>query len=126
MDSLKDFHFDQNVFSKQFEKDLNELGIHLEEKQFYQFKLYYEILMEWNSFMNLTTITDFEEVVLKHFIDSISLVKAIPDLSPEMWLICEGLRLDVLYFYPIYNCPGWTEIFCKAVLDHGGSVFPVW
>ena len=52
--------------------------------------------------------------------------KAIPELSPEMWLVCEGLRLDVLYFYPIYNRPGWTEIFCKAVLDHGGSVFPVW
>lgn len=52
--------------------------------------------------------------------------KAIPELSPEVWLVCEGLRLDVLYFYPIYNRPGWTEIFCKAVLDHGGSVFPVW
>lgn len=76
LNSLKDFHFDQNVFSKQFEKDLNELGIHLEEKQFYQFKLYYEILMEWNSFMNLTAITDFDDVLKKHFIDSLSLVKA--------------------------------------------------
>lgn len=76
LDSLKDFHFDQNVFSKQFEKDLNELGIHLEEKQFYQFKLYYEILMEWNSFMNLTAITDFDDVLKKHFIDSLSIVKA--------------------------------------------------
>ena len=35
--------------------------------------------------MNLTTITDFEEVVLKHFIDSISLVKAIPDLSEKKY-----------------------------------------
>lgn len=69
MDSLKDFHFDQ------FKKDLNELGIHLEENKFYQFRQYYEMMIEWNSFMNLTAITDFDEVLKKHFIDSLSLVK---------------------------------------------------
>lgn len=37
---------------------------------------YYELLTEWNQVMNLTAITDFDEVCKKHFIDSLSLVKA--------------------------------------------------
>ncbi len=66
----------------QFEKDLKELGLELSEKQISQFMKYYELLVEWNSFMNLTGITEFEEVMKKHFIDSISLIKAL-DLSKE-------------------------------------------
>lgn len=61
---------------KQFEKDLNELEIDLNGSQIEQFMDYYELLVEWNSFMNLTAITDFDEVLKKHFIDSLSLVKA--------------------------------------------------
>lgn len=60
----------------QFEKDLKELGIVLNEKQVNQFMKYYELLVEWNSFMNLTGITEFDEVMKKHFVDSVSLVKA--------------------------------------------------
>ena len=60
----------------QFEKDLKELGIVLNKKQVNQFMKYYEILVEWNSFMNLTGITEFDEVMKKHFVDSVSLVKA--------------------------------------------------
>ena len=60
----------------QFEKDLKEIGITLTEKQIAQFMRYYELLVEWNSFMNLTGITEFEEVMKKHFLDSLSLVKA--------------------------------------------------
>lgn len=59
-----------------FLKDLNELNIVLSEKQLYQFIQYYELLVEWNQVMNLTAITDFDEVLKKHFIDSLSLVKA--------------------------------------------------
>ena len=61
----------------QFENDLSELGIILDEKQINQFMRYYELLVEWNSFMNLTGITEFEEVMKKHFIDSVSLIKAL-------------------------------------------------
>ncbi len=60
----------------QFEKDLLELGITLSNRQITQFMKYYELLVEWNSFMNLTGITEFEEVMKKHFIDSVSLIKA--------------------------------------------------
>jgi 16S rRNA (guanine527-N7)-methyltransferase len=55
---------------------LKELDIELTDKKIGQFMKYYEILVEWNSFMNLTGITEYEEVVCKHFIDSLSIVKA--------------------------------------------------
>ena len=58
-----------------FEKDLKELSITLEKRQMCQFLKYYELLVEWNSFMNLTGITEFSEVMKKHFVDSLSLVK---------------------------------------------------
>ena len=66
----------------QFEKDLEELNIRLTEKQLEQFLLYYEMLIEQNKVMNLTAITDYEEVMKKHFIDSLSLVKAYDLLKP--------------------------------------------
>lgn len=74
----------------QFEKDLTELGITLNEKQISQFMRYYEILVEWNSFMNLTGITEFEEVMKKHFIDSVSLIKALNLKDVELSVIDIG------------------------------------
>lgn len=63
--------------SKIFEEKLQSLGIELTEKQYEQFDKYYELLVEWNKVMNLTGITEYEEVNEKHFIDSLSIVKAI-------------------------------------------------
>lgn len=51
-------------------------GIDLSEEQVKKFMVYYELLVEWNSFMNLTAITDFDEVVLKHFVDSLAVCQA--------------------------------------------------
>ena len=62
----------------QFRKDLNQLGVILEENQIKQFLTYYEMLVEWNQVMNLTAITEYEEVLKKHFVDSLSLIKAFP------------------------------------------------
>ena len=53
------------------------LDINLTDKQAEQFYRYYELLAEWNQFMNLTGITEFEEVVQKHFVDSLSIVRAV-------------------------------------------------
>lgn len=75
--------------TSQFEKDLEELNILLTEKQLKQFLLYYEMLIEQNKVMNLTAITDYEEVMKKHFIDSLSLVKAY-DLSKKVSVIDVG------------------------------------
>ena len=54
-------------------------NIVLTEKQIKQFDQYYDLLVEWNSFMNLTAITEFDEVCQKHFLDSLSIVKAYPN-----------------------------------------------
>lgn len=59
-----------------FVKDLQELGVKLDIKQIEQFIIYYDMLVEWNSVMNLTAITDYDEVMKKHFVDSLSLIKA--------------------------------------------------
>lgn len=54
---------------------MHKLGISLTEQQSEQLYEYYRLLVEWNSFMNLTGITEFSEVVQKHFVDSLSIVK---------------------------------------------------
>lgn len=73
----------------QFEKDLAELGITLSETQINQFLTYYEMLVEWNEVMNLTAITEYDEVLKKHFVDSLALVKAY-DLSGDISIIDIG------------------------------------
>lgn len=73
----------------QFEKDLAELGITLSETQIQQFLTYYEMLVEWNEVMNLTAITEYDEVMKKHFVDSLALVKAC-DLSGDTSVIDIG------------------------------------
>ena len=66
-----------------FMDDLKELNITLNEIQLCQFMRYYELLLEWNEVMNLTAITDFDEVLKKHFIDSLTLVKVCSDFSSK-------------------------------------------
>lgn len=53
---------------------LKKWNIELSDYQLSQFEKYYELLIEWNSFMNLTAITDKDEVVLKHFVDSLAIL----------------------------------------------------
>lgn len=73
----------------QFRKDLDELRIVLSDVQFDQFLTYYEMLVEKNKVMNLTAITEFDEVLKKHFIDSLSLVK-VCDLEGSLSVIDVG------------------------------------
>lgn len=73
----------------QLKKDLNEFGIELTAEMEEQFLLYYNMLIEWNSFMNLTAITDFDEVLKKHFTDSVSLIRAIPDLAEKRFKVID-------------------------------------
>ena len=58
-------------------KKVKELSIVLNDKQIQQFEQYYNILVEWNKVMNLTAITKYEEVIEKHFLDSLTIVDAI-------------------------------------------------
>lgn len=67
-----------------FEKGLEELDIHLNDLQMEQFINYYELLIEKNKVMNLTAITDFNEVIYKHFLDSLSIVKVCRPTKEKM------------------------------------------
>lgn len=60
-----------------FAQQLQQLNIQLSEEQKAQFHKYYELLVEWNKVMNLTGITEYDEVNEKHFVDSLAIVKAI-------------------------------------------------
>lgn len=64
-----------NYNLEKFKNGLQQLHIALSEKQMEQFLQYYELLVEKNKVMNLTAITEFDEVVEKHFLDSVSLTK---------------------------------------------------
>ena len=62
-------------FADQMKREAGELGIALNGGQLEQFFRYYELLVERNKVMNLTAITEEQDVVTKHFTDSLSLVK---------------------------------------------------
>lgn len=68
---------------------LEELGIHPQNEQLEQLDRFYDLLIEWNEKMNLTAITDYDEVVVKHFLDSVSLVK-IYDMSKPVKILDMG------------------------------------
>lgn len=68
-----------------FVNELQKLNILLTEKQIWQLNRYYELLIEWNQKINLTRIVEENDVYLKHFYDSITLVKAVD--------LCQNLSL---------------------------------
>jgi len=53
------------------------LGLYLSPRQLEQFRIYYQELIDWNQRMNLTRITGYEEVQVKHFLDSLTVVLAL-------------------------------------------------
>lgn len=62
---------------KDFINELNKIGIILSEHQLNQLDKYYNMLVEYNKNINLTAITDYDQVLLKHFYDSLTITKAI-------------------------------------------------
>lgn len=58
---------------EEFIQALKDKGITLSQKQLEQFETYYKTLVEWNQKMNLTAITNKEDVYLKHFYDSLTI-----------------------------------------------------
>lgn len=68
-------------------KQLSTQGIELSEEQQRQFQTYYQMLVEWNEKINLTSITEEHEVYLKHFYDSIA-PSFYTDLTKEL-TICD-------------------------------------
>ena len=78
-----------NYNTTKFINDLKAIGIELSDERLEQFLTYYEMLIEKNKVMNLTAITDFDEVLEKHFEDSLSLIQAV-DLEKSQTVIDLG------------------------------------
>ncbi len=68
------------------------LGLHLSPEQLEQFEIYYQELIDWNRKINLTSITDYEEVQVKHFLDSLTVTLAIKqeDIGKSLSVIDVG------------------------------------
>jgi len=60
-----------------FIEELKKIGINIKEEQIQKLEKYYNLLIEYNKIMNLTGITDKEDVYLKHYYDSLSLIRII-------------------------------------------------
>ena len=58
----------------------NKINIEIDDNQINQFDKYYEFLIEKNKVMNLTAITEKEDVILKHFVDSIAIIPYLKEL----------------------------------------------
>ena len=69
----------EEEFNKKMKESLKELNIEISEKQLNQFYNYMNILIEWNKVMNLTNITEPEEIIQKHFVDSLTVLKSIKE-----------------------------------------------
>lgn len=72
-----------------FIEELKKINIEITDKQLEQLEIYYELLIEYNKVMNLTGITEKDQVYLKHFYDSLTIAKII-DITKEETLCDVG------------------------------------
>lgn len=86
---------------KEFITLLESLDINLTERQYNQFQKYHKMLVEWNEKINLTAITEERDVFVKHFYDSICLIK--------------GVRLDSQTLLDVGSGAGFPSIPLKII-----------
>lgn len=72
---------------EEFLIETKKLGINISDEKTNLLDKFYKLLIEWNEKINLTTITSYEDVYLKHFYDSLTLYKEI-DLNKEL-VLCD-------------------------------------
>ena len=58
-----------------FKQKLEEYNIEINDEQIEKFDLYMKLLLEWNEKINLTAITEKDDIILKHFVDSLTILK---------------------------------------------------
>lgn len=105
---------------------VKELGLELDEDKLNKLEIYYNLLVTWNERMNLTAITDKKEVYLKHFYDSLTILKVI-DLN-NIDTLCDigtgagfpGLVLKICYPHlkvTLLDSLKKRLLFLKEVID---------
>lgn len=72
-----------------FKKGLDEFNIELSDFQYDQFISFYDMLIEKNKVMNLTAITEWKDVVTKHFLDSLSLIKYFKNMTDVSYSVID-------------------------------------
>lgn len=72
---------EEEVFCEKIKEKANNIGINLNNRQQKQFYDYMKLLLEWNEKINLTAITEPNEIIEKHFIDSMTILKHIKQQS---------------------------------------------
>ncbi|MCK5761932.1 MAG: 16S rRNA (guanine(527)-N(7))-methyltransferase RsmG [Candidatus Izimaplasma sp.] len=82
---------------------LESLDITISDEKYNKFVVFYELLVEWNEKVNLTSITDFEDVFIKHFYDSLCLVK--------------GVNLDHQSLLDVGSGAGFPSIPLKIIFE---------
>jgi 16S rRNA (guanine527-N7)-methyltransferase len=75
---------------KELASGAKKLGIELTPKQLEQFQIYYQELTDWNRRVNLTRITGYEEVQIKHFLDALTVLPALPTGKASFGLLDVG------------------------------------
>ena len=95
-------------FVKLLDQGCVDLGVTLSDQQKEQFFKYYEMLIEKNKVMNLTAITELSDVITKHFVDSLLLVLAAPEL---------GLKLDASSQYSCIDVGNKRVGFLNEVIE---------
>src|SRR5258706_2667418 len=92
--------------------DVSQLGLELNEQELEQFLRYREELLEWNTRINLTAITDPAEVLLKHFLDSLSLLLVYDRLAARLLDIGAGAGFPGLPLKIVR--PQWQVLLLEA------------
>ena len=97
------------------------LGLHLTPGQLEQFDIYYQELLDWNQRLNLTAITGYEEVQVKHFLDSLTVTLAWqqPISNTDFRLIDVGTGAGIPGI-PLTTIVGGDHDGLKVVTKAGG------
>jgi 16S rRNA (guanine527-N7)-methyltransferase len=111
-------------------RGVSRLGIELNAGQVRQFELYYQELIQWNKIFNLTSVTDYEEVQTKHFLDSLTVILALSEeeiLRPDFGVIdvgtgsgFPGLPFKIVFGEPrlvLLDSVGKKTIFLRHVVE---------
>ena len=91
-------------------KVFNDIGVDISDIQIFQFQRYYEMLIDVNKNMNLTAITDEKDVIIKHFLDSISIVA-----FKELDFINKVNKMDITSVIDIGTGAGFPGIPLKIM-----------